>query len=59
MENNRLLTSTVVDKRDDNNYSQSQCHLLVPHEAVRRELLRAEKALDNLDIVKKIKAFMK
>jgi hemerythrin superfamily protein len=58
----RLLTSTVVNKNDDNNYSQSQCHLLIPHEAIRRELLRAEKAVLNMDIVKHpwhIKAFLK
>jgi len=58
----RLLTSTVVKQSDDNNYSQSQCHLLIPHEALRRELLRAEKAVVNMDIVKHpwhIKAFMK
>lgn len=46
------LTSTVVPQTETGDYFWSQTEFLFPHEAIRRELLRAEHALENADIAK-------
>lgn len=46
-----LLTSRIITKRNDNNYKACECHLLFPHEAIRREFIRADQALSNINVI--------
>lgn len=43
------LTSTVIEPKES--YPWHEKMMLIPHEAIRRELLRAEKALNLMDAV--------
>lgn len=43
------LTSNVLSPSVDGNYSFEHAAFLLPHEAIRRELIIAEKAVNNLD----------
>ena len=49
---NKLLTSKVVQESPDKNYSWHEACLLVPHEAIRREFMRAQGALNNMNVIK-------
>ena len=39
------LTSTAVKPRDDGNYEYYEVHLLIPHEAIRRENVKFQNAV--------------
>lgn len=45
------LTSTAITASPDGKYTYNQIGLLIPHEALRREMLRAHNALDKFDPV--------
>ena len=46
----RSLTSTAVPEASDKNYEWHMSSLLIPHEALRRELMRANGALNNMSM---------
>jgi len=57
-----VLTSSAVTKTENNVYAWEQKEWLIPHEPIRREMLRAERALELMDNVQHewhIKAFFK
>lgn len=45
------LTSTAVTPAEDGNYTYNQMGILIPHEALRREMSRARSALEKFDPV--------
>lgn len=47
-----VLTSTAVTKPANGHYQDHDSHLLIPHEAIRRDILRAEHSLKHMDVVK-------
>lgn len=44
------LTSTAIPQSPDGNYTYNQMGLLIPHEALRREMIRCKAALEKLDV---------
>lgn len=46
-----FLTSTAIPKTVDNEYEWTQSDWLIPHEPIRREMLRVQTALERLDLV--------
>lgn len=46
----RSLTSTAVPEASDKDYEWNVASLLIPHEALRRELMRAKGALNNMSM---------
>lgn len=47
-----LLTSTAIEASPTGQYTSFQTTLLIPHEVLRREFMRANKALQSMDLAK-------
>ena len=45
-----FLTSTAIHKIDDGSYPWYEAEWLIPHENIRREMLRGEWALAHMDV---------
>jgi len=45
------LTSEAIEKTPDNNYPWHVCDWLIPHEPLRRDMLRTERAIELLNVV--------